>query len=170
MDRFEKGARGLLWLALTCVCVLVPVGYLRQAAAEAAAPDPRIAELQAKLGAALDAAAAKEPMRFRGSSGISLSGIDHDKRTGEVWFTNVSARSGFSCLQGIATNQETAKTAVSMPACVAVAPYSSVQVSMQFAGRELADVCPQPAKCTFRFEQAQEVAEPPPEEPAKASK
>jgi len=47
------------------------------------------------------------------------------------------------CILGVAKNPATQRTTSSLPSCLDVAPYTTgIKMSLAFAGRELADVCP----------------------------
>jgi hypothetical protein len=78
---------------------------------------------------------------------------------GQIVFTNVSSRSGFLCVVGVARNRATGKSTSSIPACKAVSPYdSTVALSMMFAGGEMGTVCPN-SSCDLEVRDAPQAAE-----------
>jgi hypothetical protein len=149
VDRLEKIGRLVLWLTLAATCVIIPLEYgKRQAAAqrEVSAAEKAQQALKAQLEELQEAAAADSdegPERITLESvGPAMRRLDEDRAQALIWFTNVSARAGIICIVGKAANPSAARSAVSLPACRALAPYeSNVNMTVQFAGSDLASAC-----------------------------
>jgi hypothetical protein len=165
IDRVEKIARVVLWLALSSAVVILPIAYLGHKADEARADvalteqKDALKKAEAKLDE-LDKAKKNKPNRITlASVGTFLSGISYAKADGSLMFTNVSSRMGVMCVVGIAQNPGTNEKAESIPTCVEVTPYASdVHTTVQFAGGDLTNTCPK-SNCLLTFREATEVKE-----------
>lgn len=151
-DRLERVARSTLWLSMAAAVLIVPIAYVRQRRAEA--------ELQEELRKTKDLFAEETKERASkkvlvlkvASMGPMLSGLV--KSEGHVWFTNVSPRAGVVCLLGVATNPTTQASVTSIATCHEVGAYASkVHMTMDFAGRELDEICAKVA-CTLAVKDA----------------
>lgn len=163
-DRIEQTARVLLWLAIASACVIVPVAYVNEKRAES--------KVEADLQAAAKQAVAKadqlektkekeeadnKPHRLTlASMGPYMSGINYSSAQGNLWFTNVSPRTGVLCVVGLAADPEVSvKTSESLPACQEVGAYAAVHVSLTFANGDLNGACPK-SNCRLTFKEAPE--------------
>jgi hypothetical protein len=163
IDRIEKIARLLLWLALSSAVVILPIAYIGHKAEETKA-EVALAEQKGAVKKAeekleeIDKAKKNKSNRIAlASVGTFLSGISYTKADGSLMFTNVSARTGVMCIVGIAQNPETNEKAESIPACVEVTPYASaVHTTVEFAGNDLTNACPK-SNCRLTFREATEV-------------
>ena len=158
IDKMEKAARLGLWVVISAVLVVgfavVPLRLVEQAHAEAALREQLDAS-KAKLDEALDELTAPKSRRIPlRTMGTHLRALDFRSATGKVWFTNVSPRRGFVCVEGIATHEATGNQSSSLPACAAVEPYSSTQAQMMFASGDLSRVCPKISECSFSIAEA----------------
>jgi hypothetical protein len=145
LDRIEKLGRIVLWLAISSACVIAPITYLKlQSAAAEMAEASRKADAEEaakKAQAELDERSGKTQRLPLATMGTFLDSLGAAQ--GQIVFTNVSSRSGFLCVVGVARNRTTGKATSSIPACKAVSPYdSTVVLSMMFAGGEMGTVCP----------------------------
>ena len=159
IERVEKLGRLVLWLTLAAAVVLVPVEYIKQRRAETQLQETQRLEAKA-IEKELKAKAEKsDRLPLKGMPSVMRS-LNVQSASGHVYFTNVSPRSGYVCITGIATNGSTKETTTSMPSCVAVAPYASmVEVKLLFAGSELEAVC-KTGGCNLGLEDTPDV--PPP--------
>ena len=141
IDRVEKLGRLVLWLTLAATVVIVPIEYAKAQRLEA-----QLQESARKAALALE----KElKAKVEKSDRLPLKGMPAVMRSlnvqtasGHVYFTNVSPRSGFVCVTGVAMNVTTKQISKSMPACVAAAPYASaLEMKLLFAGNELEATC-----------------------------
>ena len=141
IDRLEKLGRLVLWLSLASVCVLVPLGIAAQHSKEEALE--RAEREATKQLAALKAEPPPKPERLTlKSMGMYLGALRKDHAEGQVWFTNVSPRTGVLCIRGVAKNATTGASSESLAACQEVTPYASaVHVSLMFAGGDLTAAC-----------------------------
>jgi len=160
VDRIEKGARAALWLTLAFTFLGVPVSYWRSQRGEAAFREERDrAEAKFRDELAKERALhAPQPTAVLpiASFGSALSVLNHAKAEGHTWFSNVSARSGVVCLEGVATNPTTQRSTTSLASCASVAAYASdVHVGFMFGGRNLEEICPK-ATCDFSVKDASE--------------
>jgi len=162
IERVEKIGRLVLWLSLASVCVLIPIEYVRQhkvdtlhdEAVRAAESDAKKAE--EKLAELVKAEAEKTARLPIATMGEYLTALNTANATAQVWFTNVSTRTGVVCVHGLATNPTTHKSVESLPACQAVTPYASaVHVVLMFPGGDLSDVCPN-SSCVLSVKEAHE--------------
>ncbi len=101
IDRAEKFGRVVLWLSLAAACVIVPIEYVGAKRAEARAVTKAEADLQDALRKAEARADGlhKELHHERltiSSMGGYLSEISYASAQGNLWFTNVSGRTGRS--------------------------------------------------------------------------
>jgi hypothetical protein len=150
IDRLEKTGRLVLWFTLAAACMLVVLGYAKQ--------QESLMSAAASLHAAEQhRTEAKQKEEERGptrltikSMGSAFSSFNEDRATGEVWFTNVSPRSGVVCVVGVATNPNTQQSQHSLASCEAVTPYATVKMKVMFAGGDLDTVC-KGAKCAFQI-------------------
>jgi hypothetical protein len=154
IDRGEKIARLLLWLALAAAMLIAPIEYIKQRRFEAEVRESvRREDLERarREKAAAEAAKAQTEKSIRMSpSGAQLMLLDGS--TGRLWFSNVSSRAGVVCVVGIATNPTTKASTESLPACKAITAYATnVEIAVMFAGGELRSVC-QGVNCSLRFE------------------
>jgi hypothetical protein len=165
IDRIEKIARLVLWLALSSAVVILPIAYISHKAEETKA-EVALAEQKDALKKAeekldeIDKAKKNKSNRITlASVGTFLSWISYAKAEGNLVFTNVSARTGVMCVVGIAQNTETNEKAESIPACQEVGPYSStVHMPLAFAGGDIAGTCPK-SNCKLTFREAPEAKE-----------
>lgn len=75
---------------------------------------------------------------------------------GNLWFTNVSPRTGSLCVVAQAKDPDlTIKTAESIPACADVGAYASVHLQFTFASSDLSAACPK-ANCKLTYAEAPE--------------
>lgn len=149
IDRIEKAGRIALWFALASACVILPVEYIRQRRLDSELKDAakRAEEKAAAFEKSMDALKEKlekKPQRMAASGmGAFMSSLSVGNAEARVWLGNVSPRSGVVCILGVAKNPATQRTTSSLPSCLDVAPYTTgIKMSLAFAGRELADVCP----------------------------
>jgi hypothetical protein len=154
IDRGEKLARLLLWLALAAAMLIVPIEYIKQRRFEAEVRESvrrEDVERARREKVAAEAAKAQAEKSIRMSpSGAQLMLLDGS--TGRLWFSNVSSRAGVVCVVGIATNPTTKASTESLPACKAITAYATnVEIAVMFAGGELRSVC-QGVSCSLRFE------------------
>jgi hypothetical protein len=162
VDRLEKVARLVLWLAIAATFVIVPLEYVRAKRSQSKAEeDLQEAVKKAEAKTVELETREKERKSHRislASMGTYLSGIDYSKTTGNVWATNVSPRSGTLCLIGQAADPDvTTKTSESIPACTEVSAYATVHVSLGFGG-DLSNTCPR-SNCRLTLREAPEARE-----------
>jgi hypothetical protein len=162
IERFERIGRLVLWLSLASVCVIIPIEYVRQHKAEVQrdeavrAAEDEAKKAEAKLAEQIKASADKSTLLSLGSMGEYLTALNTSNATGQLWFTNVSARAGVVCVYGVATNPTTHKSVDSMAACQEIGPYASaVHVGLMFPGGDLNDVCPN-SSCSLSMKNAPE--------------
>jgi len=143
--RAEKFGRLLLWIALAVTIVLVPIGLAKERKTEADTlarikEATRATELKFE---ALEKSVSDKNLRIPFESiGNGLTSLSVENATGQLWFTNVSPRSGHVCVVGEATNVSTHAVTVSLPACAEVVAYASaVRISLPFPAQQLADNC-----------------------------
>jgi hypothetical protein len=170
IDRVEKLSRVILWLSIASACVLAPITYMRNRRTEAEERDAaRRADEAAKAAVERADKAAHEPHRLAiASMGVYMSSLVPGAPGGQgnIWFTNVSSRTGFLCVYGVATNRGTKQTSRSIAACADVHAYASTEhLSLMFAGGELSGVCPKQGDCDLAFVDAPEAKEIPPASP-----
>lgn len=138
IDRLEKLGRLLLWLSLVLVLVGVPLSYASQGRAEEPLRQA-LAKAEAQLA---EATKPKRPMKLSIASMQALRSFDQQAARGDLFFTNVSSRSGILCIAGMAVNPNTKDESSSLPVCQEIQPYASlVHISLMFAGGSLAKVC-----------------------------
>jgi hypothetical protein len=161
IDRLEKVGRLILWLVISAVLVIgfavVPLQLVRLSSAEASLRDD-LEKARAKFDETL--AEMKRPKVERlplKGMGAYITGLNHREAVGKVWFTNVSPRSGFVCLEGVATNDETGERSTSLPSCTQVEPYATVSIQTMFAGGDLQSVCPRGGGCSFSVAEVDDV-------------
>jgi hypothetical protein len=145
IERLEKVARSLLWLALTATTVAVPIELAKQRRAEADA-QRRITDAtrasEQKLALVEKSSADKNARLTLASIGNSLTTLNTENASGQLWFTNVSARVGYVCVVGEVTNATTHALTTSLPACAQVSAYSSaVHLTVMFAASDLSAAC-----------------------------
>jgi len=158
IEKIERGARVLLWLALAAAVVIVPVEYVSHKRDETRAEeDLRDAVKKAEAKADdLEKAKTTKPRIALASLGTFLSGINYTKAQGNLFFTNVSMRSGVLCVIGVAQNPESKETAESLAACQELTPYASaVHVAAEFGASDLTNTCPK-SNCLLTFREAPE--------------
>lgn len=153
IDRLEKIARLILWLSISAVCIATPLLLSAQARESA-----RIAESLRSDAEQTRAAIEKERKLASAPDRLPLESMGsvmkaYEGHSGMAWFTNVSARTGFTCLVGSLTNPKTQEVAESLPGCAEVHPYSSVNVKVMFAGGQVDPMCP-PGACTISIKDA----------------
>lgn len=157
VDGLEKAGRLALWLALATAIVLTPLGMRAQAKEAARAAEQASADLKAeqkRVRAEQEKQAAEKLARLSiKSMGELLTG--KGASTAQVWFTNVSPRSGFVCVIGRAKSPKGETS--SLPACEHVEPYSAATIKMAFATDSIAHLCPQ-FDCAFAVEDAPDAA------------
>ena len=145
IERLEKLGRLLLWLALAVTVVTVPIGLAKERRAEADTQQritfaTRAAEQ--KLESAEKALADKNARITLASIGNGLTSLNIQSASGDLWFTNVSARAGYLCVTGEVTNSTTHAVTTSLPACAQVSAYSSaVHLTVMFDGSDLTAAC-----------------------------
>jgi hypothetical protein len=158
IDNVERIARTALWIALALAVIAVPIGVFRNQSAEAALrAEWKIAEaaLRVELKSAEEKLAEmskpKEPALFPLKSvGMYLGRLEYASAEGSIVFTNTTAKSGYLCLKGVATNVKTRATAESIAACREIKPFdSNVNMTFKFAGGDLYKACPQVGDCQF---------------------
>jgi hypothetical protein len=162
IDRIEKIARLVLWLALSSAVVILPIAYISHKAEETKA-EVALAEVKDAVKKAEAKAEELEKEKKNKSNRITLasmgtflSWISYAKAEGNLVFTNVSARAGVICVVGMAQNVETNEKAESIPACQEVGPYAStVHVPLAFAGGDITGTCPK-SNCKLTFREAPE--------------
>ena len=138
IDRLEKLGRLLLWLSLVLVLLGVPISYARQHRTESELRES-LRKAEEKLAEALKP---KKPEKLSIASMQAIRSFDQQAARGEVFFTNVSSRSGMLCIVGEARNPNTKEQSPSLAVCHEVQPYESVvHLNLMFAGGSLAQVC-----------------------------
>jgi hypothetical protein len=152
IDRLEKIGRLVLWLALSSACVLAPITYVRltSALAEQQRADAKEREEMAARKEAEALAEKKAGRLTLASMGEYLTAFDPVRAKGDVWFTNTTPQRGVVCVTGEAMNATAGTASNSLAACVEVAPYSSPEIALMFAGGELKNVCPAPGACRLK--------------------
>lgn len=156
IERLEKLGRLLLWLVLAGTIAIVPVAYINARRAETALQETiRKEELQrAKAEKAEKEKAEKSERLPLSTVQPALMALDGAK--GNLWFTNVSNRSGFLCVVGVATNPSSKQSTESMAACKLVTPYASnIELTVVFAGADLRFICKE-TTCSLSFKDAPE--------------
>ena len=166
IDRIEKTARLILWLAIASACVIVPIAYVNQKRAETKAEvnlQESVKRAEAKVEE-LEKKNKSHRLPFA-SMGAYLSSFNYSAAQGSMWFTNVSARAGTVCVIGTAQDAsvnpdfERSKISESIPACQEVAAYASaVHMSLMFAGGDLNAACPK-SNCRLTLKDAPEARE-----------
>jgi hypothetical protein len=133
IERAEKVGRLVLWLVLSVTIVLVSLGKFES----------------------LQKSVSDKTLRIPFESfGNGLTSLNVENATGQLWFTNLSPRSGQVCVVGEAANAATHAVTLSLPACAEVAPYASaVHVTLLFPAHQLADDC-KTGGCNFRVRDA----------------
>lgn len=165
LDRLEKAGRLVLWLSIASACLIVPITYMGLKKAEKREETKTEAELQAAIKKAEARAEELEklhkPRRLTlASMGGYLSGLSYSTAQGNLWFTNVSPRTGVLCIYGEAKDPDTQKTSESIPACHEVGAYAQVHLTLMFAGGDLSAACPK-SNCRVTFKEAHEAASEP---------
>ena len=157
IERAEKGARLVLWLALSAASVMVSLGVVKERKVEA--------DTQARIKEATRAAEEKFESLQKSVSdrtsripfesiGNGLTALNVENATGQLWFTNVSPRSGHVCVVGEATNAATHTVTTSLPACAEVSAYASaVHLTLLFPGQQLVENC-KVSGCGFQVSDA----------------
>lgn len=143
VDRIEKVGRVVLWLTLASAVVLVPITYIKQRSAETQLAEAARKEALSEAKRAKDEEAARKPARLTlDSMGTAIRALDTGRARANVWFSNVSARSGFVCVTGVVTNPTTSADTESLSTCKSVEAYASnVEIPLMFAGANLEEVC-----------------------------
>ena len=163
LDRIEKVGRVVLWFAIASACVVLPIEYVLHKNALKREETKAEAELQTAVKRA-EAKADELEKRNKSrrltlaSMGPYISGIHYSTAQGDLWFTNVSHRTGIVCVYGEAQDPETQKTSESIAACHEVGAYAAVHMSLMFAGGDLSSACPK-SNCRVKLKEAAEVKE-----------
>ncbi len=116
IDRIEKLSRVALWTSLAAACVLLPVEYIRQRRLDSELKDAakRAEEKAAAFERSMDALKEKlekKPQRMAlAAMGAFMSSLNVSNAEARVFLGNVSPRSGFVCILGVATNPSTSFT------------------------------------------------------------
>lgn len=154
--RLEKIGRLVLWLALAALCVALPLAVDAQTKQQARIAEQAAAELKAEQKRALAEKQKDEEEKFARlsmkSMGAYLSVLDG--ATGRLWFTNVSPRKGYVCVQGTASSPKGETS--SLASCKHVDTYASVQIELAFAGAAIRQLC-QPDDCKLSIEEVDDV-------------
>ncbi len=153
LEPAERVARVVLWLSISSACVVAPVFYIRnrQSDDERRKEAAREEEQEKKRAAEREERRAHESQRIPiASLGVYMSSLNPfvGGEQGKVWVANVSARSGYLCVVGTATNRGTRRTSSSLASCEKLGAYATgVRVGLTFAGGELGEVCPKAGEC-----------------------
>ncbi len=156
IDKLEKVGRLVLWMVLSAAVILGLVGTATWAK-NAEAAQAELLAAKEELKKALEPKEPKEPSRIAAVDiGTYHSWLLLHNATGIGLFTNVSTRSGFICLQGVAKHPDGTREVLSLPACAPVSPYSSFKIEASFIGQDLIAMCGEKNQsgCHVRFTDA----------------
>lgn len=159
IEKLEHGGRLVLWLSLASAVMLAPIMYIRQRGVESQLAETARQEELAKAKEAEKAAQRSDRLSFA-SMGPVIRALNASTAVGELWFSNVSPRSGVVCVAGIATNPSSGEKTESLATCKQVPAYATnVEMQVMFAGGVIAPLC-KGVTCSFTLREVPDSAAP----------
>jgi len=154
INGLEKLGRFALWMTISATLIVIPLG-VNKSVQESARREQLARSEEQKQAAALAKEKEEEarPKRIKlDDVNPYLLSLNTSTAMGNVYFSNVSPRSGVICLSGTAGDASTGNHTESLPSCLELKAYeSNIHMTVVFADSEIKKICPT-NKCTLRVE------------------